>query len=318
LSETNKYDLFVCSKPLQLLNILNIIQNNNSYQSKLIIVEKFKTKSFQEAMEKNLKKFFSEVIFLEEYYNIPLEINFSVDRLFIDSDFGANKYIIEKIKASKNLVYEEGYGIYRHNYIDSIILKIKYRLKNLSTYIGNCNITDKVIVYRPDVYTLSHKLKSDKKVSSFNISFYENLVFNFDLFREIFNYTGLVENMKGKILLIAETWGFDEFNIVFSQKDLNSYDHIFVKSHPNNYENIKYEFLSSIEHTRIDNPIPIEFIIYELYNMNIETTLIHAGSSSILYMNKFLHKSIDLLSDKDNFKKDYDWINELMQSSDLE
>jgi hypothetical protein len=244
---------------------------------------------------------------LDEYDDIPSIINYPVDKLFIDSDFGANKYIIKRISAKINIVYEEGFGTYRHKYLDSNILNIKYRLKNLATFIGGCSLTDEVIVYFPELYMFSHNIKKKNNVKRFKLSFIENLSKNSKLFKKMFHFNYNYNDLDSNVLLIAGTWGFDESMIDYNKVDLSQFDQIILKSHPNNYEETKYNF--DFDYKIINNSIPIEFIIHDLFNKKLKTTLLHTASSAILYIYNYLDSSIDLLSDSDPFKMEYDLLN---------
>tara|TARA_B100000315_G_C14523927_1_gene562895 strand:+ start:350 stop:1324 length:975 start_codon:yes stop_codon:yes gene_type:complete len=304
----NDHNLFICSKPLQLLNVLNIVQNSDikSDSNILFIVEKFDLKKNEITIKDNLEAFFSDIKILAEYEHIPSILDFKVNKMFIDSDFGANRYIIKKISAKSNIVYEEGYGTYRHNYIDSLILKIKYKIKKLSTYIGGCDLTDEIIVYYPDLYIFSHHLINSKKVKHFQLPFIQNLENNCKLYKRMFGFDDSFNELFGNVLVIAETYGFDESNLDYNKVNLNIYNQIILKTHPNNYNKIEYNFGKDIDCKIIDNDIPIEFIIYELFKEGLNVTLLHTGSSSILHLHEHLAQSIDLLSVNDPYKIEYD------------
>jgi hypothetical protein len=304
----NDYNLFICSKPIQLLNVLNIVQNSDiiSDSNILFIVRIFDTEKYKVNILKNLKKYFFEIIFIDTYDCIPSVIDFKVNNLFIDSDFGAIKYLIENISANTNIVYEEGYGTYRHNYIKGIILILKYRTKGLATFIGGCDKTNEVFVYSPEMYIRSHNIKSKKYISPFQVSFIQNLKNNHKLFKNMFDYEITISQLSGKVLLIAGTYDFDESNIDYEKVILSSFDHIFFKPHPTNSEKIRYNFDKGIPMTVIDSDIPIEFIIYDLNNMGVKITLLHTGSSAGLYLHDYITESIDLLKPYDPFRMEYD------------
>jgi len=306
----NVDEIYVCSKPLQLLNILNIVQSDftETICRVLCVIEIFSVNQFvRERVLAHYGCLFKEIIFLSSYEDILLlNKKYNIDKLYIDSDFGTNKHLIKSVNANWNIVYEEGYGTYRHLYIEDLFLRIKYKLKRLSTFIGGCTLTNQVILYRPEVYKLSHKNKVNSDLVKFTMTFYETLLANWKPFIDIFQYIPSTISSAHNVLLIAGTNSHSDFDVkMLKLIQSYSFDYVILKAHPHLNNNVTYDIGLTVNLT-IESPIPIEFVIYDLYTKGMKVILLHSSSSAAIYMSDCIFKSIDIISQQNSFKKEYD------------
>lgn len=219
-SENFEMELFILSKPLQILNILNYTNNFKSTSNATIFI---KRKSFykSEIIFKRLNEQFSNglrFILIDSYFDV-LRFSFSwkrITRLYIDSDVGLKlRFLISVINADQTCIIEEGLGLY---------IKVKYN-RLIKTRIGSFYKTKKIIAYHPE--NLDHTLKH--KAIRIDQSLQDYIESNFTLLTQLF------ENKEfDRRIEISKDFAVYLTNWYFDPSKLDKYNHtnIVVRKHP--------------------------------------------------------------------------------------
>lgn len=263
-------ELFILSKPLQILNILNYTNNFKSTSNATIFI---KRKSFykSEIIFKRLNEQFSNglrFILIDSYFDV-LRFSFSwkrITRLYIDSDVGLKlRFLISVINADQTCIIEEGLGLYS---------KVKYN-RFIKTRIGSFYKTEKIIAYHPE--NLDHSLKY--KAMKIDHSLQDYIESNFTLLSQLFenkDYDARIERYKDFAVYLTN-WYFD-------LSKLNKYGHfnLVVRKHPG----LKNDVPDSI--ICLDKYLVGELdILWISKRFKDQTTLVlHHNSSLVHYINK--------------------------------
>lgn len=282
-------NVFICSKPLQFLNIKNIV-NNERYNNKLlIIIDNFKSaKTFKDKILIEDKSWDNIRFFKSRRAAYLYLIFVKIDSLFLDFDAGFDYFFLNFIRYNNFIVYEEGYGTYNPNYstinnsnfIKSLLIKKLGSKKSL----GESKLTKEIYVYKSVIYK-KLKPQSTKKIHSFKKSFENNLLENKELFEKIYSPFNELENLSNKnISIYLTSWEINTSILKKMREQIEPQDYIFIKPHPN-IRNINNHYLKSF--TVIEDSIPIEFILILLLENNNRITIYHECSSSLIYLLKY-------------------------------
>lgn len=294
------HNIYYCTKPFQLLSILNIVQNKiekDSIEHLFICKIFFTDVLFQEKVTSHYRRYFETIIFVDEGFQIFDYIDYKVNILYTHSDVGEEGLFIRKISPMYCYIYEEGSATYIKTFCNTIYTKLNAFLRQKSCYIGGLNCVTGVVVYYPDAYINLHGER--KKIVKFPIDFISNLNKNYEQFYDIFNYRSLKITNKSCCLIILGELGINGLNPI----DYKKYDVIFIKNHPKFSSGEKLNFFGEF----IDSQIPVEFIILDLYKQGVAINLYHYNSSVVIYANDMLYNKVDLSIDS-NFKIQYEKI----------
>ena len=294
------HNVYYCTKPFQLLSILNIVQNKIEKDSieHLFICKKFFTNDlFQEKVAYHYGAFFDSINCVEADYQIFDFINYKVNILYTHSDVGEEGLFIKKVSPAYCYIYEEGSATYVKTFCNSIYANLNAFFRKKSCYIGGLSCVTGVILYYPDTYIDLHGER--KEIIKFPTNFMSNLNKNYDQFYDIFDCNSLKISNKSCCLIILGESGMDGLN----QIDYKKYDEIFIKNHPHVSSKEKLNFFGDV----IDSQIPVEFIILDLYNNGVSIDLYHYNSSAMIYANEMISNEINL-SRVSNFKFEYEKI----------
>lgn len=274
----------VVSKPLQYFNATNI---EISGRKVCLIVNNF---SNAKTIFNNIKThslYWDEVFFFETLknaYKWVLDNKKDIDNLFIDSDYGAKKYVIlDNIRNVDIFVYEEGIGNYRKKLrernVKGYFKENFYRIVGHKDYLGGYKYTKGIYLYDKNHFLDVHP-HCQKKLYDFKVPFLEHL----DMFqdKDIFfdeNAQYIISKVRNKkVLLYLTSWN------IYSDIDnvLNGYpDYVkIVKPHPHikNFDKSFVGFDYIIGGSNL-----IEIFINNLLKISEEVVILHHGTSSLMY-----------------------------------
>ena len=303
-------DIYICSRPIQLLNILNIAQSGkiNSVNGYLMIVGNFIVdKITKSKITKHYDYLFKGVYFFKSQNEILDSIDFKVERLLTYSDVGEEGLFIRNINPSMVVIYEEGYAAYHLTFAYSILSKIKFKIKKKSVYIGGSPITDELVIYHPDVYSKIHRMHASSLISSFRWTLNQVLKYNKNQFYDIFNYEKIVFFRKSTVLLylLGDPSTTVDFLIDLLKKN-NNYDHLLIKKHPGFCYSQVADRLNNLENVSfIESNIPVEYIVYDCFISGALLDLYHETSTTAIYMKKYINNIVEIDTKNSNFKKGY-------------
>ncbi len=321
---------FVIDKPIQIINVINIIKTEKFIQNKnkLFIIKNFKNHELFLDSTKNKKKYFIEEKIVDEFSNIKLEdseINLFIPRTYSNK----NKYYLSNKTIESIFLYDEGIGSYQNrvevqNYIPhkrfksfkllinsfryfrfifSIIL-VRLSLKHLfhfkyfyglKKYKFDLKKFKGYYLYKPNSFKIKNpKYKFD--IFKFKYSFIEILNDNFQYFEcfEDEDYLRIKKIVKNKILLILPDWYVNEEKVIeIIQRNKSSFDVIFFKPHTNDLfkQSISNQLKTLISNV-INSSLPAEIIINQFIKNNNKVVVYHDNSA--LYFNYFNNNNLNL------------------------
>lgn len=277
-----KIDVFICSKPLQYLNICNIPTSYSNNKILIICDAFYKAQEFANNIRKNEKQW-NKVIFTKGYNWFFHVLRYKVNNLY----YGLDSTIIgvlHYIKRFNFYLYEEGAGSYRFLQIQN---KYKYLARFLGTggIMGQSKYLKKIFVYHPNYYV--SQIHPSCPVSTFNISYREMIKQNSSNFINLYNFNeneaSFLKITNSKILLYITDWEYQTSTIRIMQEQISNYDYLFVKPHPHIKENI----LSSIEGINIIyTSLVVEVILDVWLKGNNSITVYHQDSTAIIPFGK--------------------------------
>lgn len=303
-------DIFICSTPLQLLNVLNIMQSTlvSGFNGYLFIVENFEINQIsKDKIIHYYKNLFKKIIFVKTQDEVFDNIDCGTRTLVIYSDVGkGQKVFIERFSSLKVVIYEEGYATYHPTFAYSLLEKFKYYIKGYASYIGASSLVHEVIVYNPNIYCRSHGRYSCDSVIEFKSTFLEVLINNKDEFYDIFNFVAPSLTGVNNVLLLL----FGEPENVEKQfkqalQKIDYYDLVVVKEHPRYCYNGNYlDGHNSEKIFYLDLKIPLEYFIYNCSLNNIVVDMYHESTTAAIYMKEYIDRCTNVHQDND-FKKEY-------------
>ena len=304
-------NIFICSKPLQLLNVLNIVQSTliSGFNGYLFIVENFEINQIsKDKIIHYYSKLFKKIIFVKTQDEVFDYIDCNIRTLVTYSDVGKGQRVfIERFSSLKVVIYEEGYAIYHPTFVYSRLARFKYYIKGYAPFIGASPLTHEVITYNPKIYYRSHGRYSCDSIIEFKSTFLGALIRNQNEFYDIFNYVDHslpgVNNVL--LLLLGESDNIEKFFKQALQK-MDQYDLVVVKEHPSHCYNGNYlDSDKSVNILYLESNIPIEYFIYNFSLNNIAVDMYHESSTTAMYMKEHINRCTNVGPDND-FKKEYD------------
>lgn len=297
-----KKDLYVCSKPLQYLNVCNIPKRFHLANSRILLLigRFYEGETFCRGVaQKDFR--WDQVVLLKNNFQLYCYLLLhSFDSLIYGYDNGSIIGIIAFIKRFKLYLLEEGIGTYIHGKKKrGFLAKVIDSITGVSENWGQSSFTKGAFVYYPDLYknfvkcnypVLSFQYKITDIIEKEMANFMKLSNFNSSFFRGVHDK---------KILLYATSWNVNEKIIKTMTRLRANYDAVFIKPHPHikDLSNIDNEFVI------IKTNLMIEFIIAIWLKNRNEVTLFHEGSSTELYFcdliksHNFSHKTKRLFSD---------------------
>jgi len=278
---------FIASKPLQVVNSMNIPCNGSK---KLLLCDGFSNCN-QLLTKLQQQKYFDEIVLV----NGPLDAlkycflhKEDIKTIYTPSDYGLQiGFWLHILRNKQIMVYEEGLGNYepdfavKHRLTRYIHILLSFKL-DIDMYFGASPYIDGVILYKPDYFKMKYP-KFNKPIMHFKYNFSELL--QKDLIKEIFRYNPPRDIINKDVLLYLSTWKINE-NIEKYVSEYNDYVKI-IKPHPHIKNIGKYIFFDIV----INDNILAEIVISELLKTTRNLVIIHENSTAVLN-----YKNTDKLS----------------------
>lgn len=279
-----KDDVFVVSKPLQYINVLNIDTKRNKI---LLIIDSFKnSESFflkLKTSDSNWKYiFYFKTVY--DSFDWILKNKNKIQTLFIDSDINYKRqfYLLRKLNIT---VYEEGVGSYRKKQhkprtLTGKIFLYFQSIVGFKNRRGGGRYTSNIIVYNPDFYK-TYLNETKKNVSGFTKPFRDHIFDCKNL--SVFNNKPNLDFCKNKtVALLLSSWDLSSDHLNYL-KEIDCNIKLF-KPHPNIKENFEND-LAYID-LILPNEIPAEIILSDLIELSKKVILISSYSSTSVYFLK--------------------------------
>ena len=317
---------FVIDKPIQIINVINIIKTDDLLpnKNKIYIIKNFKNHNlFSDTVQKK-NKYFIEKKIVDDFSKIKLDdskINLFLPRTY--SVNKKNKYYLSNNKIENIYLYDEGIGSYqnrieiqnyiphkKYKYLKIIVNVLRYfrfifslilvRLSlkyffhfkyfyGLKKYKFNLKKFKGYYLYKPKSFMVKNP-KSKFNIFKFKYNFIdilnENLQY-FDCFEDE-NYSYIKTIIKNKILLILPDWYVNEHKVIeIIKRNKSSFDFIFFKPHTNDL--LKYSTsykLNKLISNIINSSLPAEIIINQFLKNNNKVVVYHDNSALYFNYNK--------------------------------
>lgn len=273
-------DVFVVTKPLQYINVLNIENNNKKI---LILVDSFINSEVIYNKIKSTSSYWSEVYLfknMNETFNWLIKYKNYLNTLYIDSDLGWRK----EFSILKNLnitVYEEGIGSYRKKQykprrrILGALYLLYLELLGYKNRRGGNKHTKNIIVYYPIFYK-TYLNENKKNILSFKKDFIEHIQScrELDIFNLNINLTCLTNKT---VILYFSSWEIDMEDITLIRNI--PHDISIIKLHPHR----KTSHISPDFDITIVDAIPAELLILKIIKFAKHLTIVSKYSTSVIY-----------------------------------
>ena len=266
MDKSSTYAAFVITKPIQLLVVLAILEQEKSYKN----VTLFFCDSFIDArnVERRFRRAYKGSIHsnfcTSRIHAISLVASQGFDVLYVDSDVGVQHYIaLLKFKLRNPFclvnVFEEGLGTYNEDAYSGL-KKVILKTLGVGGNFGGNIFTTHIYVYKPDEYIAKFQ-EQRKKAKLIETSIWKLISINSELLKKTFNiinHSGAGDKIFFcNIYLTGHLIDYD-FITKFKIKD----GQLFIKYHPH------LKNMHQIEGIETLNPsAPVECIIYEFLHI---------------------------------------------------
>ncbi|MBD0399847.1 hypothetical protein [Flammeovirga sp. EKP202] len=281
-------DIYIFSKPLQYLNIKNLVSKKINNTDELIIIGNFFNAKLYYNKIKEYDSYWNSITFFESRRSAYISlINKKIRFLYLDRDHGIDYFFLKFLSFEKLRVYEEGYGTYRPTQkVDGFRSQFKEFIVNLfgsGRGIGQSPLCSQLIVYYPNFYAKeNNQLGYTAELVNFDSSFEENLLKNRILFDKIFSTDSYIKSIKNKkVFFYATTWTIDYTIIQTIVSQMRNGDIFIIKPHPHIKEHLDFD---SSDIYILNTPNLLEFILIELKSNNNDITVYHQNSTSMAYL----------------------------------
>ncbi len=307
----NTKNLYICTKPYQYINCLNLLINTYKEPSDILIYGIFNDSfKFYKRLQTN-NGYWDKIYYCTNYKELPkLKVDFNVyNKIFLD--YWRHRINLLTLLKSSTWLYEEGIGNYSHQKSLNLIKKyIRICLDILgirsSKYIGLSIFHKGVYLYYPQL--LENKVNKKmylKKLYQFNKKYIDHLRDIKTHIYKLFNFNplklNLPENKSVKILIGDWDTDLNTAKKILKGNPGNATINYF-KPHPH-IKNIKPIY----HHTNVNlliNAIPVEYFLLELIERNNVITVYHFNSTAVLHFyNKIKNLKIINLG---KFHSEYD------------
>lgn len=287
-------DIFICTKPLQIM--ICMVLNKNNRNNHLYVIDYFHN-SLKIADSNALKKNFKKITwFKTKKEALRAAANEQPKSVYIDSDVGFMTLVelcelkIKLIKTEIH-VYEEGIGTYTGNFISSKFKKYIYSILGVGYCFGGSFLTKKIHVFNPCLYKKNIPFLS-KKVVEIEEDFELWLTQNKNNLIEIFCPTLKIENYKEsqEANVYLSSWNIDKEFVA----KVSSLMKLFVKPHPHIKKEMYNQFSKNKNVELIPSELPAEILIIILLEKFQKINIYHENSSCLNYISTDRINSINL------------------------
>ena len=276
-------NIFICSKPLQILVSLQLSRDKNN--SLLFIINKFNSaEEISESQE--LRTQFERVELIANYKHALISAaKLKPHSIYIDNDLGLKLYLyffIIKIWSPKTkvFVYEEGIGTYRQDMVRTGLKSHLYQTFGVGCNFGGSIFTHKIFVFNKEKYTNKFP-QLYKKTIQIKQSLPEWLKSNEDVVRKIFckDYAPPLGDKNLDAYVYLTDWEIQSQTITQFESLRDS----FIKPHPHISEQriSKLKFKSKSQW--VPAYVPAEILIIDLASRYKTVHIKHNNSSAVDY-----------------------------------
>jgi hypothetical protein len=287
--------VFLCSKPLQVLNCASIVRHFGVVDSRLHVL----TSSIrgvddfaQFTAASGYGRLFTSVSW-DRDYDAAIEkfTQREYDTLFIEDDRVGRYRLFEPHRTNRMVLFEEGIGTYRSNPEMSLrgLRKLKWKVLAATTGcgwdFGDGRKTDLVMVSRPDVYRRLNPRTGYKAVGFPGLV--DELGVHADAWRELVTRElGQPAERLGRVALVLAMWGKAPDQVL--DRALAGADTVFYKAHPHDGTPIARDGVVSLP----GSWIPAEAFVDVLAGLSEHLTVFHHSSSVAFYLDG-IHEGVD-------------------------
>ncbi len=280
----SKSSVFIVTRPIQYINVLNIPRVNDSNRVRvLILVNSFN--GYEDIIKHSQDAFWFKIIVASSVYKAidwVIKSQSSIDSLYLFSDYGIRIHLkLNRLHNVSIFLYEEGVATYNRSFssgfgIRSLLFKICDRSLFSGCYIGNYPNLKGIYVYNVKLFRQLKPFCSHP-VYTFEKNFFENIRTNeriaFLVYKENIDY------LTGKnVLLYLSDWNYDSKIIDIC---LQYHDYIkILKPHPHLNSDDKFDNLFDI---KIDSKFIAETLIVTILQKAKSLIVVHNNSSVILH-----------------------------------
>lgn len=281
----SKVDIYICSKPLQYLNICNIPSSGNNKKILIVCDAFYKALEFTDSI-REFDKQWDRVILVKGWNWVFHVLRFRVDKLYWGLDttiIGA----VHFIKRFKFFMYEEGAGTYKQLRIQNRH-KLFARLFGTGEIMGKSKYLQAIYVYYPEYYV--SRINPSCPVLGFTLSNREIIKQNVNNYLRFYGFDKNNDPFLGiknsNILLYITDWEFQISTIEHMREQKGNFDYLFIKPHPH----IKTENIPVINGIDvIYTNIVVEMILQIWLEGNNKITVFHQDSTAIIPFGKEIH-----------------------------
>ena len=290
-------DLFLMSKPVHLLHILNIKKVVKHNQSILVVVNNFNNAYdfFKSIKGLNL---FLDVYFVSHEDDVPsLLVTFDINNIYYNWDHGPDVKSLLAITHKSYYLYDDGFFSYVDNFeqgglITSTLRRFYRCLKGeRKLRLGYSSDTKGIYLYYPKSFEFYHN-DYPNEVYPMPVGFIDAMtefknVFN-AIYKNDFNYNG-IHYKKVAVYVTDKSNDFKE-NIDGILKK-NDVEKLYVKLHPHIKTNT-LDIISEID--IIDSSLPVEFILLSIFSNCEKLIVYHHNSSAGFHMEGY--KGVEIIN----------------------
>lgn len=278
--------IFICSKPLQLLNCCSIIRKYNINDSEVHLITSGihdSTNFINFIKNTNHHHLIKKLLIYKNYIDVINLIKGSnYESLFIESDCVSLYNLIAPLKKKYLSVFEEGIGTYIENYSQNFkgLKRLKWETLSIITgcglKFGHGRKTDFIFIKYPELYNNLYPKKSKKTLLI--PGFIEEIEHNLTSWEDqIHSEIGPISKNGGPANLILGTWG--GFPSKYSKNIKNKNIATYYKAHPHDGLQIENHNTKIIKKSWI----PAEACIILLSKKYSYLDVYHLGSSTAFY-----------------------------------
>jgi hypothetical protein len=279
--------VFVCSKPLQVLNCASIVRQFALRESRLHVL----TSSIDGAEE--FARFLAGTDYGQVFSTVSWDVDDDAaieaftrepyDSLFIEDDRVGRYRIFAPHRTQRMVLFEEGIGTYRTSSENSLrgLRKLKWKVLAATTGcgwdFGGGRKTDLVLVSRPDVYRRLNPRTAHKAVGFPGLV--DELGYEVEAWhRCVMGELGNPSGRLGRVALVLAKWGPTPDQVL--DRAVADADVVYYKAHPHDGLSVVRDGVVSLR----GSWIPAEAVVGVLANSSDRLTVYHHSSSVAFYL----------------------------------
>jgi hypothetical protein len=283
MTKSQKYAAFIVTKPIQLLVVLAILEQELFHEEVTIIFcENFNdSKRVERRFKKACRGSIHSYLCKSRLHAINFAASKGYDCLYLDSDVGVQHYIallgfkLRSPSCSVN-VFEEGLGTYNEDSYTGVKEVILKALGVGGNFGGNVFVS-RIFLYDPDEY-IAKFYQQRKKVILIKTSIWNSIDINRKRLKKTFNIITPSDSAnRMKVCYIYMTAHHVDYDFLTQFKKNDG--QLFIKYHPHLYNSLEVEGVQVL-----NSSAPIEYIIYEFLSKYDNVVLYDHHSAARRYV----------------------------------